>query len=308
MYKYNNKRYYPYKKGGSTIARKSYGNFKAASQQADQGNIVVKGSRLCSVFYKENQVIAQAMTEHPISVSHNGSDFINFYQVLFENKNFQLQKQLWDEFRINKIKVKMTVANADTTLTSLDTLKSVTIVTAWDRTGLSTSQVTAVNKALDDPTVVIITPEHKRDLEVHSFYTKLGPIIEEYGSKYLSNVNLYGNFSRNLSLGVKDSKEKSAWISTELIDSNGMTKDNQTGQYVMDTKQRLTLEQFENDSNPTNPFENPALRWKPTLLISAYNGGMDRQGNLKKAVDTNPIIFNISYEMDISFRGPRTIA
>lgn len=307
MYKYSNKRYYPYKKGGSTIARKSYGNFKAASQQADQGNIVVKGSRLCSVFYKENQVIAGDMTENPITVTHNGSDFVNFYQVLFENKNFQLQKQLWDEFRINKIKVKMTVANADTSLTSLDTLKSVTIVTAWDRTGLSTSQVTAINKALDDPTVSIITPEHKRDLEVYSFYTKLGPIIEEYGSKYLSNVNLYGNFSRNLSLGVKDSKEKSSWISTELIDSNGMTKNNQTGQYVMDTKQRITLEQFENDSNPTNPFENPALRWKPTLLISAYNGGMVN-GVLKKAVDTNPIIFNISYEMDISFRGPRTIA
>lgn len=69
--------------------------------------------------------------------------------------------------------------------------------------------------------IFIIGPEDKRSKVVKYFYTKLGPIIEEYSSKYVSTVNLYSNFTRNLSLGVRDIKEKGAWISTEIIDKPG---------------------------------------------------------------------------------------
>ena len=56
-------------------------------------------------------------------------------------------------------------------------------------------------------------------------------------------------------------------------------------------KNQKSLEDFENDSNPTNPIENPTIKWKPTLLISVYNSGLiDNQ--LVKADNTANVIFS----------------
>lgn len=301
-------------KKGSSINKRANGNFRAARSQTDNGNFVVKGTQILNAFYKKQyQPNAGDESIDKLVIPDVGSTFINFYDILNSNKNFQLQKQLWDEFRINKIRVRLTVANANITLNELNSIRTINVVTAWDRTGLSCRQITALDTAaLDAATTAkntnVIDPViNKRDKNVAAFFTRLGPIVEEYGSAYKSPLNNYQNFKRTCNLSVRDGAEKNTWISTELIDQPGLTYNAMTGQYTTDTKNQKTLEEFENDSNPTNPIENPTIKWKPTLLISVYNSGIN-ETVLVKADDTANVIFNMSYEMDITFRGPRTIA
>lgn len=306
--------YKPYKKGNS-INKRSNGNFKAAKAQADNANIVVKGTLITNALYKsEYDANPVYIGEDKCYVKNVGTSFINFYNVLNKNKNFILQKQLWDEFRINKIRVKMTVADAATTAASFNEIKTIQVITAWDRTGLSCRQITALDKVPEGEgdnglrKENIIDPlTEKRTKNVKMFYTKLGPIIEEYGSKYKTPLNSFQNFKRSCNLSVRDGAEKNSWISTEVIDDPGFTYNAINCSYTCDAKNQKTLEDFENDSNPANPIENPTNKWKPTLLISVYRSGIS--GNqLVEAVDTDNVIFNVSYEMDIVFRGPRTIA
>lgn len=308
MAAYKKTRNYRPKKGGS-INKRANGNFRAARSQTDNGNFVVKGTQMLNAKY------LQTYTPNPdlaggVEIPDVGSTYVNFYDILNNNKNFTLQKQLWDEFRINKIRVRLTVANAELDINNYNAIKTINVVTAWDRTGLSCRQVTALNKSnLNEAleTDIINPSTEKRSKNVLSFFTRLGPIVEEYGSAFKSPLNSFQNFRRTCNLSVRDGAEKNTWISTELIDNPGLTYNATTMQYICDTKNQKSLEDFENDANPTNPIENPTIKWKPTLLISVYNSGLvDNQ--LVKASNTANVIFNMSYEMDITFRGPRTIA
>ena len=308
MAAYKKTRTYRPKKGGS-INRRANGNFRAARSQTDNGNFVVKGTQMLNAKYLQNYIPMPDLAGG-LEVPDVGSTYVNFYEVLNNNKNFTLQKQLWDEFRINKIRVRLTVANAELDINNYKAIKTINVVTAWDRTGLSCRQITALN-ASDLTTALetnIINPStEKRTKNVSSFFTRLGPIVEEYGSAFKSPLNSFQNFKRTCNLSVRDGAEKNTWISTELIDAPGLTYNATTTQYICDAKNQKTLEDFENDSNPTNPIENPTIKWKPTLLVSVYNSGLVNN-QLVKASDTANVIFNMSYEMDITFRGPRTIA
>ena len=311
MAAYKKTKTYKPKRGGG-INRRANGNFRAARSQTDNGNFVVKGTQMLNAFYKQMYKPNDGQADG-IEIPDVGSTFINFYDVLNQNKNFTLQKQLWDEFRINKIRVRLTVANAVLDINNYNAVKTINVVTAWDRTGLSCRQITAIDTAALDAASTateanIINPNtQKRSKNVAALFTRLGPIVEEYGSAFKSPLNSFQNFKRTCNLSVRDGAEKNTWISTELIDSPGFTYNALTGQYTCDAKNQKSLEDFENDSNPTNPIENPTIKWKPTLLLSVYNCGIDGS-NLVKAADTANVIFNMSYEMDITFRGPRTIA
>lgn len=308
MAAYKKTRNYRTKKGGS-INKRANGNFKAARSQTDNGNFVVKGTQMLNAKYLQNYIPMPDLAGG-LEVPDVGSTYVNFYEVLNNNKNFTLQKQLWDEFRINKIRVRLTVANAELDINTFNSIKTINVVTAWDRTGLSCRQITALD-ASDLTTALetnIINPStEKRSKNVQSFFTRLGPIVEEYGSAFKSPLNSFQNFKRTCNLSVRDGAEKNTWISTELIDAPGLTYNATTTQYICDAKNQKSLEDFENDSNPTNPIENPTIKWKPTLLVSVYNSGLVNN-QLVKASDTANVIFNMSYEMDITFRGPRTIA
>lgn len=308
MYKKWNNNYKPYKKG-SSISKRANGNFKAAKAQTDNAEIVVKGTEIVNAQYMNNLVLNNDLMNHAV-IPKVGTAFVNFYEIIRNNKNFDIQKQLWDEFRINKIRVRLTVADAQININNYNQIKTIQVVTAWDRTGLSVRQVTAISKDNPDTALEsdIINPvTEKRTKNVTHFWTKIGEVIEEYGSKFKAPMNSFQNFKRSCNLSVRDSAEKNCWFSTEIIDQPGFTYNPNNNMYTSDAKNKKTLEEFENDSNPTNPFENPTIKWKPTLLISVYNSGI--VGNeIVKAADTSNVLFNMSYEVDVTFRGSRTIA
>lgn len=266
MYKKWNNNYKPYKKG-SSINKRANGNYKAARSQTDNGEVVVKGTEIINAQYKTLQSVNAVM--NGLQVPKLGTAFVNFYDVLRKNKNFSVQKDLWDEFRINKIRVRLTVANAVMAIHDYKEINTIQVVTAWDRTGLSTRQVTAIDAAVDQalPSNIINPVTEKRTKNVRAFWTKIGEIIEEYGSKYKSPLNGFQNFKRSCNLSVRDGAEKSCWFSTELIDDPGFTYSPEYNTYVCDSKNQKTLEEFENDSNPTCPFENPSVKWNSFLRL-----------------------------------------
>lgn len=305
------KPYYPKKrKGGGSINKRANGNYRAARAQADNGQFIVKGTQMINAFYDPSYNATM-----DLQVPMVGSTFVNFYEVLRQNKNFQLQKQLWDEFRINKIKVNLTVANAVLDINNYNKIKTINVVTAWDRTGLSCRQITPLKNvnfdaadaghATNDDIINVGT--EKRTAQVKGFFTKLGAIVEEYGSAYKTPLNSFQSFKRKCNLSVKDAAEKATWFSTELIDNPGLVYNATNGLYSCDTKMQKTLDEIEADPNPTSPIENPNIKWKPTLLISVYNSGIDDNGQIIKAMETANVIFNLTYSMDITFRGQRTL-
>lgn len=311
------RRYNPYKKG-SSLSKRSYGNLKSAKTQSDSANFVVKGTRVFNAFHNPEQwwkksdgslvFDTPAPSEQPgyTEVNNVGSAVINFYEVLNGNKNFNNMKSMYDEFRINKITARITVANATgVDLHNLQELQLINIVTAWDRTGISSNQVTALTEDVSTPnnTASIINPKvgnQKRSIEAKCFFTKLGPVVGEYSSSFKSQLNAYQNWRRNCSLSAKSADEKSCYISTEVIDAPGYEKNANNGKYLLPVK--MSLEDLENDVNPSSIFENPVLKWKPTLLLSVYTAGINA-GELVQYSKTANIIFNMEYAIDCTFRG-----
>lgn len=333
-YRYRNGRYYSRRRYNSTISR-ARGNMRAAKQQADQATFTINIPTQISTFcYEDNVAGIDAVY---------GVRAVNIYDLLRKSEFYKSYANMYDEFKIDNIKVKLLPTEFKFTVTtggqnnSGGTYKSVTIYTAWDRTGLNDNQLSLItttgnygdDEIIDGPWAgtkeKYIIGNRVSGSDEDGLYCIIGDDITTYSSAESRQINPNTNVSIVRWLRPKTIAEKSQWLSTSSLKEWYRSYDDDDGCYCQipvwnikgaadptvltpEIQQQigaggtkspiLTNDSPANSNNPCYLLEDPGIKFKPTLIVGVYPKAED-QG------DINIVKFNLEAEVVCTFRGLR---
>ena len=322
---YGRRRYY---KSGS---KKAFGQMKAAKQQADQSTFTVNVPSQLTAFLHDATIneTSQVTGVYPL----------NIFELLRKSDFFNNYANMYDEFKIEKVKVKLLPTQwAMNNSTGNYFYKNITVYTAWDRSGLDSSQL-----VFDLSSPQQITKVENNDYLIGNasgggVYCCVGENITSYSSAESRVVNPNSNTTIVRWLSPKTMQERSQWLSTGTLKKWYNSFDETTGRfygipcsYKVGSNTGETVANFEqifdlgtNDNtvtlaggvlelfnstlsseNPCSPFEDVGVKFKPTLLVGVYpkDNNTVQVGN--ETVPTNSIKFNVETEVVCSFRGLR---
>lgn len=295
--RYWRRRYY--RRGyGSSSSRRAYGNMKAARQQADNATFTINVPTKLSTFMKSG-------------VSINGVNYttgvrpISVYDLIRRNEFFQNYANMYDEFKLDKIKIKLLPTSF--TISSNNNYRNLTVYTAWDRTGLNQQQ--------------LVWQTDFANAANNKLYCVVGEDITTYSSAESRTVNPNTNTSITRWLNPKTITERAQWLSTGLLknwydqydETNGCftnipfgDADDQTLASIATSANQAGVASIIKHSpavqnNPCFLVEDPAITFKPTLLVGVFPAVETAKFN-----DTpNTINFNVESEIVVTFRGLR---
>ena len=288
-----------YKKYGRG-SRRAYGNMKAAKQQADNATFTINVPSKFTTFMKSRTNLSGLLNDN---VYTTGVYPISIYDLLRQNEFFNNYASMYDEFKIDKIKVKLLPTSF--TISTNGSYRNLTVYTAWDRTGLNTTQLYGKwDKAHPDN---------------NKIYCVVGEDITTYSSSESRTVNPNTNTSITRWLNPKTIAEKSQWLSTGLLKKwyEGYNKDEGCFEGIpFDDEENLypanintqngdinSLIKFSNavKENPCFLLEDPSIKFKPTLLVGVFPAISAEEFDAA----TNKISFNVETEIVCTFRGLR---
>lgn len=316
---YGRNRYY---KRSSTRV-KSWGNMKAAKQQADQSTFTINVPSTMTVGCKGS--VNPLDTNKTVNF---GIYPLNIFEVLRKSEFFSSYANMYDEFKLDRIKVKLLPTEFSYTASSNGNgrYSNVTVYTAWDRTGLNPDQLILVSEHGIDSANQIGNGANGDGL-----YCIVGSDITTYSSAESRTVNPGTNTTITRWLNPKTIQEKGQWISTSML-KQWYSGYNETDFYFWgiptgnsDSNKQLTnygdveieadinLPQTDggavthkttlkrigtiNSDNPCFLLEDQGIRFKPTLLVGIYPPNQ-----------TNVCKFNVETEVVCTFRGLRKAA
>ena len=117
------RRYSRYRGKRSTVRGSARGEFRAAIQQRDVGRQILKWSNV------------QTITIN--SQAQEGGTYFNAWQALKNSGFFNNFAQMYDQIKLNGVKVKITLLSASSSIYSAT--NNPVFVSAWDRNGLATN-------------------------------------------------------------------------------------------------------------------------------------------------------------------------
>lgn len=330
-----------YSRYSSRSTRRATGNQRAARQQRDTSEVNLNIPTQLIAF---NSTITLEPGEIDEKRIHAGTFALNIWDLLRKSEFYQSYANMYDQVKINKATIKLVpyqfpiITNAATTGTSLDTghnyYNSYSIVTAWDRTGLSEEQLQWVNYEKDNQNLRIGTVGDQDGLYVDI----PGADVATYSSSITKNVNPNSNTSITRTIYPSAISEKSYYVNTaDLkkwydsydqgwgryygIDNPRSVEGNTTlvtdfppgdpvsaatvPQYPLSTTMSAAL-----SKNPCFLQESPVVPFKPTLLVSMYNDPIDVKLTSGPDADTvyhfvPRMTFNVEADVVVTFRGLR---
>lgn len=333
---YRSGRYYGRNRGGYYRSRKiyfrnntrsrSYGNMKAAKQQADQSTFTINipSTLECANYPSSNPF-------DPTKTLNYGIYPLSIFEQLRKSEFYQSYASMYDEFKIDRIKVKLLPTEFTYTASTGENQKyrNVTVYTAWDRTGLSKDQLILIAAHLTEDSEKIgyytINGQTVTD-DGDGLYCIVGNDITTYSSSESRVINPGTNTSIVRWLNPKTMDEKGQWVSTGLlkkwyegyaagkfygiptgkVNANRLLTsegDVEIGEQIIPTNgtdatiQRAVLNHLSsaNKDNPCYLLEDTGFKFKPTLLIGIY----------PESTSTNVCKFNVETEVVCTFRGLR---
>ncbi len=321
----------------STSSRKAYGNMRAAKQQADQATFTINIPSTISTFLS-HQTIKGNQEE-------SGVYAMNIFEQCRKSDFFQNYANMYDEFKIDKIKVKLLPSQwASNFGGSSVYYKNMTIYTAWDRTGLDQNQLLF---DVHDPAQIdkIADMDYKLGNSAGGgLYCTIGSNITSYSSAESRVVNPNSNTSIVRWLSPKTMQEKSQWLSCGSLKQWYTNYDSANGRwYGIPVSQKVgynageeisaanhivdasgtavglfgIMDQFNstiNSENPCSLYEDTGIKFKPTLLVGVYplddntvEIGRTDPADPETAIyaPANQVSFNVETEVVCTFRGLR---
>ena len=307
--KYNNYGWNTFKKSNSVVSR-AWKSIKEANKSNTQIDFAFKINYAFNAFYKPEDVT----NGNPKGI---GVAAINVYQVLLKSENFKNMMKNYDQVKVNGVTCRLNVCDATTTLGDIGAIKSINVITGWDKTGLSVvrsigddnvGDVEFYSVALGDG-VDPIAPDDFDDASKHPLYFRnlIGArLAEGYGAKK-GLLNSYQRFSRFESCFPSTMDEKTAYVPTSNFNvvetgynyANGAitVSGDYNGGSVGDL---LSV------PNPCLPFEQLGFNWKPTLLVGVFQSNYDTDAN--KVVQYGAcgnVIFNGEFTIPVTFKGQK---
>lgn len=200
--------------------------------------------------------------------------------------------------------------------------QALTIVTAWDRTGLNEAQIDLIepgetfwpiNDSTGEASRVDLLDEE--NIEERYIVCTIGDDISSYSSA--STKQLVGGASFNLTryLYPSSQQEKSTYYSTSsLIEQQN--KDDVGGSHYI---YKLVENGWSKDTL-TNLYESAVVPFKPTFLLGILghnevdadnfeytNQAGDRVNDIKTFQMIKPVKFNLEFDIGVTFRGLRKV-
>lgn len=188
---------------------KGYGNMKAAKQQADQSTFTINIPSTLGAFLKSDTLGGDVTLQ-------KGVYAMNIYDQLRKSDFFNSYASMYDEFKIDRVKVKLLPTEFTYTANSGQKYSNVTVYTAWDRTGLNKDQVLLYTKGVTNTTEKIGNKTESGNID--GLYVTIGKDITTYSSAESRVVNPGTNTSIVRWLNPKTIQEKSQWIGTSQLE------------------------------------------------------------------------------------------
>lgn len=277
--------------GGYGVVGRAKGNFKASNKANDSLAFVVNCNHVFTARYDPS--------------TQEGVACINVWEVLQKNSNFNSLRRMYDQVKIDGVKVKLSITDAVTTVNSISDIKNTTIYTAWDRTGISLNQTKFYRLPVGSETgPQEIEPSDYDGDAVVGWKTRVGSgIVNSSGAKK-TILNTFQRWNSYLNCYPSLMNEKSQYIQTGDIKQYTQST-NQTTSYNMvnDQYDQRKVNDLIIDSNPVIPFESSSVRFKPCLLVGVFNNGLDQNGNITQYARVDPIIFNGEWSISCTFRN-----
>ena len=314
-------------------SRRARGNMRAANQQNDISNVTINMMKKI-----KTGVTSMVVDEKELEI---GTCALNIFELLKKSDFYNSYSNMYDQFRINRIQVKVTpitwqtynqfnlpnkfniesaASNEDAMTTGESTgnpvypgeevmgtfndhyqapvtnnevvekryivPQALTIVTAWDRTGLDSTQIKKVG-----------------DL----YYTTIGDAISTYSSAKTTQLVAGANFNCVRYLYPSSQQEKSLYFSTtDLVDQ--IAAPNVADKWY---QIRPVADPNYQTSKITNLQTDPNCPFKPTFLIGVLKVDSlrhpDGQGNNPEVTmgQIYPVTFNLEFDIGVTFRGLR---
>lgn len=316
--RYGNNRF-----GRSTgIVRRARGNQRAANQQADASDVVI--NLMTSV--------KAGVTAYKIGddVFRPGVSATNIYSLLEKSDFYSSYANMYDQFRITSIKVKVTPTSwqvynqysitgytkpgsAQGTTVPDEVVdiddnpeyvypQALTVITAWDRSGLDVSQIHTYTAEKD---------EGGGAVSVKWTETNIGNDITTYSSAKTQQLIAGATFNCIRYLYPSSQQEKSCYYST-----GDLQKEDLNGYFWYNKEQD---EDWSYDGI-CNLVSHPSIPFKPTFLIGILDVDgcvptnltdfsvppkIDEFNDGDSTKKIHPVTFNLEFDIGVTFRGLR---
>lgn len=288
-FKRGNWGYNPYKKYKSSSFKRIKGNAKASRQTKESMTVTIKLNHSFVAGYD--------------STNDYGTAVIPIYEIIKKSPQFSSFAQLYDQVKINGIKTKLNVVDATINATQITAIKTLNIVTAWDRTGISKDQVVFFSDTATPPTEIA---RSKWDATAaKQFVYKIGKGIVNATGVNKSILNTFQRWSSNPFLYPSTIEEKGCYLSTgNFEDFVQSVNTNNHFSLLTDRYDELTPLQLFNEANPCIPFESPSCKWKPTLYVGVFQSTVDNTtGAITQFGNAPNVLFNGEFTIDVTFRN-----
>lgn len=229
-----------------------------------------------------------------------GTAAVNIWDVLCRNSNFSHFRAMYDQVRLDGVKVKLAVTDAQTTASSMNDIKNITVYTCFDRTGLSLNQVAFLH--FNDNSREDIAPSEYDSKTVDGYYVQIGSNIVNATGVKKTQLNAFQRWQQTLSCYPQLQNEKGQYIATSSIRLFEQGKKDNL--ITVNNEYNVTVNSLVSDSNPVIPFECSSVKFKPILLVGVFCNKYDSEsGNLTQYGDCKPVIFNGEFSISVTFKN-----
>jgi hypothetical protein len=311
----------------SRSKRRAIGNFKAALQQKDKTDVSLSISHKFSAF----------TGKIPLSTGEDSNEdcgvyALNIWDLLRRSEFYQSYANMYDQIKINSIRIKLTPYSFNvSTPSNIDAgniYHSYTVVTAWDRTGLSNQQI--LLQQMNPENINQISEIIGGDNDDYGLYVNLnGQDISTYSSAITKSLNMNSNTNIIRAIYPSNLMEKSLYINTADLEQWYPSFDNINNRYygftnprfvtskIAQTKDNLNqdiivpvepLELVSSDVREQNPcflVESSTIPFKPTFLVGLLNESYTISTSDGPLTVKPRVTFNLEADIGVTFRGLR---
>lgn len=323
-------------------ARRARGNQRAANQQNDISNVTINLMKKIKTGVIGYGVIQGTGNNAVVkNLYEMGTCALNIFELLRQSEFYQSYSNMYDQFRVNRIQVKVTPVTwqtynqfnvptaqsgpgtnngeaqypnnyshpdnggENTSNTKFIVPQALTIVTAWDRTGLDDTQLSTGLTTAQQPKIAGV---EQAAFEAAYKFTTIGDKITTYSSAKSTQLVAGANFNCVRYLYPSSQQEKSLYFSTsELVQQVGKPA-------AADKWYTIPVSGTWDSKNITNLHSDPNCPFKPTFLIGVLK--VDDLTLDTTSADTAlvpesskgqiyPVTFNLEFDIGVTFRGLR---
>ena len=303
-----------YRRSTRSAKRRAIGNYKAAVQQKDKTDVNLNITHKCSTQYKNTTIGEDNF--------NTGVYALNIWDLLRRSEFYQSYANMYDQVKINRIKLKLTPTSWSFNTQDNNHFQAITVVSAWDRTGLSSEQIKLISNNVPETgdNMGVIGLQTNTD----GLYVVMNEEISTYSSAMTKSLNPGSSFSLSRTIYPSSLAEKSYYVNTaDLddwyngydminsrfigIDASNLVTGNPNDFVAQD--QEVIIGSITRtpaiEHNPAFILEDPSIPFKPTFLLGVQTPFSQNVIQGTNSVVTGPIQFNIEADIEVTFRGLR---